>query len=143
MKTAAILTLAILAQATGNTLLSKGMKGISSGGTIQESVSPALFLEAAGNPFVWMGTFCLAVFFALYSLSLSWEDLSLVLPATSMGYVVNVAFAYYFLHEPVSLSRWMGTGLIVAGVVLVSRSAAGRNAGITKEILARSDPASS
>jgi len=138
MKTAITITLAVLAQAVGNTLLSKGMKGIASLGKLQESISPMLILDVLGNPLIWIGTLCLGLFFALFSLSLSWEDLSLVLPATSIGYVVNVAFARYFLQEPVSLSRWAGTGLIVAGVILVSRSAARAKQRESEETLSRS-----
>jgi uncharacterized membrane protein len=64
----------------------------------------------------------LIVFFVLFSASLSWADLSFVLPATSFGYVLNVTFAWHFLGETVSATKWMGTILICIGVIAVSRS---------------------
>jgi drug/metabolite transporter (DMT)-like permease len=118
MKTALVLTLAILAQAAGATLLSKEMRQLAS---FDRSFLSAL-LQALADPAVWLGTALLIAFFLLYAASLSWADLSFVLPATSFGYVVNVAFAHYFLSEPISGLRWVGTLLISVGVIVVSRS---------------------
>jgi uncharacterized membrane protein len=122
MKTALVLIIAILAQATGNIILSKamrhvGLEGLSSNNWLQ------VLMHAAQNPMIWLGTLLLLVFFALYSAALSWADLSFVLPATSFGYIVNVAFAHHFLRETVSPLRWFGTILIAIGVILVSRTA--------------------
>jgi uncharacterized membrane protein len=118
MKTAIVLALAILAQAAGDTLLSKGMRQTAS---LDRSWF-AMLLQAAANPAIWLGTALVTTFFLLYTASLSWADLSFVLPATSLGYVVNVAFAHHFLNEQVSPSRWVGTLLISVGVIIVSRS---------------------
>jgi drug/metabolite transporter (DMT)-like permease len=116
MKTAVVLTLAIFAQVAGNILLSKGVHGIKS-----ESLQATLW-QIAGNPLIWLGIFFLAMFFILYTAALSWADLSFVLPATSFGYVLNVACAKYFLQEQVSLTRWLGAVVICIGVAFVSRS---------------------
>jgi uncharacterized membrane protein len=42
-----------------------------------------------------------------------------VLPVTSIGYVLNAVMGAVFLGEVVSLLRWTGTALIVAGAALV------------------------
>jgi drug/metabolite transporter (DMT)-like permease len=118
MKTALVLTLAILAQAAGATLLSKEMRQLAS----FDGSLFSLLLQVLADPTFWLGTALLIAFFLLYAASLSWADLSFVLPATSFGYVVNVAFAHYFLNEPISGMRWVGTLLISVGVVVVSRS---------------------
>ena len=47
---------------------------------------------------------------------LSWADLTYVLPVTALGYVLTALVAHLFLHEQVSLSRWAGIALIIAGV---------------------------
>jgi drug/metabolite transporter (DMT)-like permease len=112
MKTAIVLILAILAQVAGNILLSKVMSG-----SRDESL-----LQIAQNPMLWLGILFLGVFFALYTSALSWADLSFVLPATSFGYVLNVACAKYFLNEEVSPARWLGAMIICVGVAFVSRS---------------------
>jgi drug/metabolite transporter (DMT)-like permease len=122
MKTLWVLTLAILAQATGDILLSKGMKHTALSELLANFQWSLILVQVAGNPTIWLGTALLTLFFLLHAAALSWADLSFVLPATSFGYVVNVAFARYFLNEPVSWFRWAGTVLISLGVVVVARS---------------------
>jgi len=122
VKTALVLTVAILAQATGNVLLSKGMRQVAPIQVVGGDLFPFL-LRVVGTPTIWLGVGLLLIFFLLYASALSWAELSLVLPATSFGYVLNVAFAHFFLQEPVSVTRWAGTVLISIGVVIVSRSA--------------------
>jgi uncharacterized membrane protein len=115
MKTPIVLLTAIIAQTAGNIFLSKAMKNVAFD-------SIANVFQVMHEPWVWIGTALLIVFFALYSAALSWADLSFVLPATSFGYIVNVAAAHYFLDESVSIAHWAGTFLIATGVILVSRT---------------------
>ena len=129
MKTAAVLIIAIIAQAIGNVFLTRGMKTVaaaaaSDGNGVMNAISQSLHaaLQAMQSPEVWIGTALLIVFFALYSAALSWADLSFVLPATAFGYVLNVAAGHYFLNEEVTKARWLGSMIITLGVVFVSRS---------------------
>jgi uncharacterized membrane protein len=124
MKTALVLTVAMLAQAIGNVYLSQGMKLIAAVNHLASDEIVPLGLQVISSPTIWMGTGFSLVFLVLFAASLSWADLSLVLPASSFGYVLNVAFAHHFLREPVSVTRWIGTLLISGGVILVSRSSA-------------------
>jgi uncharacterized membrane protein len=117
MKTYAILALGVLAQATGNVCLSRGMKDLSSASSIF-----VLFSQAVGSPAIWIGTALLLLFLFLFAAVLSWADLSFVVPAISIEVVINVAFAQYFLKEPVSAVRWLGVLLISIGVILVLRT---------------------
>ncbi len=123
MKTAMVLIIAVLSQAAGNTMLSKGMKELAAAAGTQGD--PGLLWmawHAVGSPLLCLGTVLLLVFLVLFSAALSWEDLSFVLPATSFGYVLNLAFAHHLLHEAVSPTRWFGTMLISLGVLLVAKS---------------------
>ena len=52
--------------------------------------------------------------------ALSWADLTYVLPATSVGYVLLALIAKYGLHEHISTARWLGIGLITMGVGVVA-----------------------
>ncbi len=124
MKTALVLLLALLAQAAGNTCLSRAMKAI--GAQAGAAFSAGIVVRGMETPLVWLGILLSLVFFALFLLTLSWEDLSVVLPVTALGYVLNVAFARWFLAEPVSPARWAGTLLVVVGVALVSKTAGRR-----------------
>ncbi len=102
--------------AIGDTLLSRGMKAV---GPVHPSQIVHL-LSAVLNPFVFVGIFFLLAFMAAYLTALSWADLTYVLPATGFGYVFIALIARFFLHEHISLVRWLGILLISAGVGFVA-----------------------
>ena len=52
--------------------------------------------------------------------ALSWADLTYVLPATSLGYVLLALVAKFLLHEQVSPMRWLGIALITGGVGFIA-----------------------
>jgi drug/metabolite transporter (DMT)-like permease len=52
--------------------------------------------------------------------ALSWADLTYVLPASSLGYVLLALIARFALHERVSLMRWIGIALVSSGVGFVT-----------------------
>ena len=119
MKTIVFLALAVTVQAAGNVCLSLGMRqfALASGSWAD------LALFALTNPWLWAGAACLASFTLLFTLVLSWTDLSLALPVISVEIVVNVALAGWLLGEKVSPLHWAGTVMVAAGVALVVGSA--------------------
>ena len=52
--------------------------------------------------------------------ALSWADLTYVLPASSLGYVLLALIARFALHEHISLMRWLGIALVSGGVGFVT-----------------------
>jgi drug/metabolite transporter (DMT)-like permease len=102
--------------ASGDTMLSHGMKQVGSISVCHLSrVIFALF-----NPWVAVGIILLVGFLATYTSALSWADLTYVLPASSLGYVLVALVAKFFLHEHVSAQRWLGIALITGGVGFVA-----------------------
>src|SRR5271169_2286047 len=77
-------------------------------------------LLAILNPWVTLGILFLLAFFACYMSALSWADLTYVLPATSLGYVLVAFIARFGFHEEISWTRWLGIALIAAGVGFVA-----------------------
>jgi drug/metabolite transporter (DMT)-like permease len=53
---------------------------------------------------------------------LSWADVSVVVPATALTYVVAALGAKYLLNEKVAPLRWAGVLLVCIGVALISLS---------------------
>ena len=100
----------------GDSLLSYGMKQV---GNISLHHIGNLFL-AITNPWVAIGIFFLLGFFASYMTALSWADLTYVLPASSLGYVLLALIAKFALHENVSAMRWAGIVLVSCGVGFVT-----------------------
>ncbi|HVO59927.1 MAG TPA: hypothetical protein VMT53_03275 [Terriglobales bacterium] len=105
-----------LFSAIGDTLLSRGMKGV---GNLSLHDIPHILLVIS-NPWVAAGIAFLISFFGCYASALSWADLTYVLPATSLGYVVLALIAKYGLHEHISTARWLGIVLISMGVGVVA-----------------------
>jgi drug/metabolite transporter (DMT)-like permease len=100
----------------GDSLLARGMKDL--GGASLHNISGLLL--AILNPFVAAGIALLLAFFASYMSALSWADLTYVLPATSLSYVLVALIARVGFHEQISLTRWLGIALIAAGVGFVA-----------------------
>ncbi|HEY1264968.1 MAG TPA: EamA family transporter [Terriglobales bacterium] len=106
--------------AVGDPLLSIGMRQI--GGLSLHNFSTLIL--AVFNPWVASGVVLLLGFFAAYLTALSWADLTYVLPATSLAYVVLALVARFLLHEHISATRWAGIVLISVGVAFVMRGPA-------------------
>jgi drug/metabolite transporter (DMT)-like permease len=100
----------------GDSMLSHGMKQV--GSISLHHLSSVIF--AVVNPWVAIGIFFLLAFFATYTNALSWADLTYVMPATALGYVLLALVARFVLHEHISPLRWIGIVLITAGVGFVA-----------------------
>ena len=109
-----------LCASIGDSLLSRGMKQV---GNISLNHLHDLIL-AVLNPSVSLGILLLLGFFASYMTALSWADLTYVLPATSLSYVLVTVMGKLVLHEVVSPGRWLGVLLISSGVGFVTRGPA-------------------
>jgi uncharacterized membrane protein len=96
----------------GDSLLARGMKEI---GNVSVHNFSGLLL-AVLNPWVAAGILSLLTFFTCYMSALSWADLTYVLPATSLGYVLVALVGHFGFHEAISPMRWLGIALIAAGV---------------------------
>jgi len=100
----------------GDAMLSRGMKDM---GGVSLSRLHTL-LAALRDPWIVGGILFLLAFFATYMTALSWADLTYVLPATSLGYVLLALIAKLVLHEQVTTLRWVGIFLIAVGVSAVA-----------------------
>jgi len=111
-----ILLAVMLTASVGDTLLSHGMAQV---GPVSLQHLGMLF-SAMKNLWVVAGILCLLGFFASYLTALSWADLTFVLPSTAFGYVVVALLSRFWLHEEISIYRWLGIILIVCGVGFVA-----------------------
>src|ERR1700683_4933588 len=79
----------------GDTFLSRGMKSL---GPVSLA-HPGALIHAIFSPWVASGIVLLIGFFASYLTALSWADLTYVLPATSVGYVLTTVLCRWRLPE--------------------------------------------
>jgi len=96
----------------GDSLLARGMREV--GGVSLHHISGLLLVIL--NPWVSLGILCLLTFFSCYMSALSWADLTYVLPATSLGYVLVAFIGHFGFHESISPARWVGIMMIALGV---------------------------
>jgi drug/metabolite transporter (DMT)-like permease len=78
--------------------------------------------QLATSAAFWIALTCYALSLVVWIVGLSRVPVSQAYPILSVGYIVTALLAWITLGESVSAARWAGIGLIVAGVVLVSRS---------------------
>jgi len=90
--------------------------------------TPLDYITVLFRPWVALGVVLLIVWLMSRMALLSWADLSYVLPVTSVGYVLVAIAGKVLLNEQISMKRWAGIGLIVAGVALVSGGSAPQTA---------------
>jgi drug/metabolite transporter (DMT)-like permease len=112
-----VLVAVMLTASIGDTMLSHGMAQV---GRV-DLHHLGLLLHALRNPWIIGGIVLLIGFFASYLSALSWADLTFVMPATAFGYVVVALLSRFWLHEHLSVYRWIGIGLIVSAVGFVAK----------------------
>ncbi len=66
--------------------------------------------------------FCYGISVVVWILALSRVPVSIAFPMLSMAYVVNALAAYYLLGEPFSPTKLVGMGVIIVGVIIISRA---------------------
>ena len=105
VKTRVFTLVVILSNVLGNLALSWGLKNY------------GLF-----SPYVFLGVALLIVWMLSRMTLLSWADLSYVLPVTSVGYVLTVFIGKYFFAEQITWQRWLGSLLIMGGMIVVGQT---------------------
>ena len=68
------------------------------------------------------GLTCYVISVGVWIIGLSRVDVTIAYPLLSLGYIVSAIGAWYFLGEAISAQRIMGIGVIIVGVVLLTRS---------------------
>lgn len=115
LRLCAVLLLFLALKAGGNLSLAWGLKHMPQ----ITPANPLSLVQAMIDPFVALGVLALILALLVRMALLSLADLSFVLPVTALGYVIAAFLGKTFLHETVSAQRWLGTGLIFVGAVLV------------------------
>jgi drug/metabolite transporter (DMT)-like permease len=110
-----VLLVAIVLAAVGEALAAKGMKA-----TDPQAGLAAQLKAVVGDWHVWVGLVLMFSYVLLYVYTLGLSDLSFVLPLSSASYLIGTLLAKYYLHEDIKPARWIGTLIIVAGLLVVA-----------------------
>jgi len=120
MKTALMIALVVLGGSVGDVFITKGMKQIGEIATLNVRELLRIAGRTLANKWFLVGVWFMAVSFFSFLAVLSWADLSLVLPATSISFVITTIGAKLYLRETISPVRWAGILLVCIGVALIS-----------------------
>ena len=96
--------------------------GVNKVGGLEELGLVKFMMTSFLSPFILLGLGLYAFSAVLWVILLSKLDLSVAYPALSIGYVLILLVSTLFLGEQVSLARFGGVLLIMAGIVFVFRS---------------------
>ncbi len=78
--------------------------------------------KLATEPHIIGAMCCYALGVIIWILALSRVQVSIAYPLLSLGYVVNAVAAWYLFSEAFNPSKVIGMGVIILGVVIISRA---------------------
>lgn len=114
------LAVLVLGSTGGEIAITHGMKSTGEPKRLRPLAMLHFLGRALCSGWFWIGVPLMAVSFYSLLLLLSWEPISLVIPASALSYVVGTFGAKYILGEEVSVARWAGVVLVCLGVAFVA-----------------------
>ena len=114
------LAILILGSTGGEIAITHGMKSVGEPAHLRPRAVLQFLGRAVRNSWFWTGVPLMALSFYALLILLSWEPISLVIPASALSYVVGTFGAKFILGEDVSTARWAGVILVCIGVALVA-----------------------
>ncbi|HKD51916.1 MAG TPA: hypothetical protein VKB90_13995 [Candidatus Acidoferrum sp.] len=114
------LAILILGSTGGEIAITYGMKSVGEPARLRPLAVLQFLGRAVRNGWFWAGVPLMALSFYALLVVLSWEPISLVIPASALSYVAGTFGAKFILGEDVSAARWAGVILVCIGVALVA-----------------------
>jgi drug/metabolite transporter (DMT)-like permease len=111
-----LLLFSVISAATGQVILKHGMQ-VASARAAHDGGS--LALRAATSPWVLLGLVVFAVSAVAWLATLSRVPLSVAYPFNALGYVVILTVSVVILHERASVLTWVGSLMVVSGLLIV------------------------
>lgn len=102
--------------------LKKGMLLVGQFNFTDLSTTGKFITHIISNGWIWIGLATIILETLIWFVILSKIDLSVAFSVCSTTYIYVLLISTFWLHEHVSLNRWMGTALIVLGIFLVAKS---------------------
>ena len=121
LATFALILTGVLLNAGAQLLLKAGVRPLGELSVTLANLLPTTLNVLMQWPIV-AGLACYVVSVGVWIVGLSRVEVSLAYPMLSLGYVVNALAAWYLFGEVLGPMRWAGMLLILAGVLVMSRS---------------------
>jgi len=111
----------VMLNAAAQILMKAGTNSIGYFEFSMENVLP-IGLKLATEWHIVVALFCYALSVVIWVLALSRVPVSIAFPMLSMAYVVNAVAAWYLLGEAFNPTKLVGMGIIILGVIVISRA---------------------
>jgi drug/metabolite transporter (DMT)-like permease len=113
----------VIASTVGDVLQSRAMKEIGDLGLVRKQHGlSGVVLQVIANARFMIGLAFMAVGFFCLLVTLSWDEVSIVGPASaSLTFLANALVAHIYLKENVDRRRWMAALCVAGGVALLAR----------------------
>ena len=111
----------VMLNAAAQILMKAGTNAIGHFEFSAENILP-IGLKLATEWHIIAALFCYALSVVVWILALSRVPVSIAFPLLSMAYIVTAVAAWYLLGEALSLTKFVGIGVIILGVIIISRA---------------------
>ena len=89
---------------------------------LKNAKSASQFFYALFQWEIILAVFCLATAIVVWLVVLYMMDVSKAFPFISLGFVVVLLSARFYLKEDIPWSRWLGVAFIIAGISLLAQT---------------------
>lgn len=116
-----LVLICVLAGAIGQISWKVGMTEIGKINSIGDLLQLKTIWNIFTNSYILLGILLYGMSVFLWLGAMSTFDVSFMYPLLSLGYVVAAILAFIFIGENVTLMRWAGIALVMAGCFLITR----------------------
>jgi drug/metabolite transporter (DMT)-like permease len=117
-----LVLICVLAGAAGQIFWKEGMSGLGRINGTGDLLQLKTVWDIFTNKFILLGLILYAVSVFLWLGAMSTLDVSFMYPLLSLGYIVTAILAFVFIGENITLLRWAGIVVIIAGCFMITKS---------------------
>ena len=116
-----LIFIGVMLNAAAQILMKTGTNAVGHFEFSMENILP-IGLKLATEWHIVTALFCYAFSVVVWILALSRVPVSIAFPMLSMAYVVNAVADWYLLDEAFNPTKMVGIGVIILGVIIISRA---------------------
>jgi drug/metabolite transporter (DMT)-like permease len=117
-----LVLICVLAGAAGQILWKEGMSNLGRINGIGDLLQVKTVWDIFTNKYILLGIILYAMSVFLWLGAMSTLDVSFMYPLLSLGYIVTAILAMVFIGENITLLRWAGIVVIIAGCFMITKS---------------------
>lgn len=117
-----LVLICVFAGAMGQICWKHGMTSVDKINEIDDLLQLETIFNIFTNKYIVLGLVLYGSAFVLWLGAMSTLDISFMYPMLSLAYVITAILAFVFIGENITMVRWAGIALVVAGCFLIARS---------------------